>query len=114
MGVIVKNTEILSGTPVLRRTRVPIQTLFDYLEGGETLEDFREGFLTVSREFEVAALGAIQVLPRIFEKNSCSHRGARRTELRGNTSEGANLDAASSAVARSGRCAIRCRRRFLP
>ena len=31
-------------TPVFRGTRVPIQTLFDYLEGGETLEDFLEGF----------------------------------------------------------------------
>jgi uncharacterized protein (DUF433 family) len=35
---------------------VPIQTLFDYLEGGETLEDFLEGFPTVSRELAVAAL----------------------------------------------------------
>jgi uncharacterized protein (DUF433 family) len=37
-------------------TRVPIQTLFDYLEGGETLEDFLEGFPTVTRESAVAAL----------------------------------------------------------
>ena len=38
-----KNPDILGGTPVFRGTRVPIQTLFDYLEGGETLEDFLEG-----------------------------------------------------------------------
>jgi hypothetical protein len=44
MGVIVKNPDILGGTPVFRGTRVPIQTLFDYLEGGETLEDFLEDF----------------------------------------------------------------------
>jgi len=56
MGVIVKNPDILGGTPVFRGTRVPIQTLFDYLEGGETLEDFLEGFPTVSRESAVAAL----------------------------------------------------------
>jgi uncharacterized protein (DUF433 family) len=56
MGVIVKNPEILGGTPVFRGTRVPIQTLFDYLEGGETLEDFLEGFPTASRESAVAAL----------------------------------------------------------
>jgi uncharacterized protein (DUF433 family) len=56
MGVIVKNPEILGGTPVFRGTRVPIQTLFDYLEGGETLEDFLEGFPTVSRDMAVAAL----------------------------------------------------------
>ena len=41
---------------MFRGTRVPIQTLFDYLEGGETLEDFLEGFPTVSRESAVAAL----------------------------------------------------------
>ena len=56
MEVIVKNPEILGGTPVFRGTRVPIQTLFDYLEGGESLEDFLEGFPTVSRESAIAAL----------------------------------------------------------
>ena len=54
--VIVKNRDILGGTPVLRGTRVSVQTLFDYLEGGETLDDFLEGFPTVSRELAVAAL----------------------------------------------------------
>ena len=56
MGVIIKNHEILGGTPIFRGTRVPIQTLFDYLEGGETIEDFLEGFPTVSRESAIAAL----------------------------------------------------------
>ncbi len=56
MGVIVKNPDILGGTPVFRGTQVPIQTLFDYLEGGETLEGFLEGFPTVSRESVIAAL----------------------------------------------------------
>lgn len=56
MGVIVKNPDVLGGTPVFRGTRVPIQTLFDYLEGGESLEDFLEGFPTVSREMAVSAL----------------------------------------------------------
>ena len=37
MGVIVKDPEILGGTPVFRGTRVPVKTLFDYLEGGETV-----------------------------------------------------------------------------
>ena len=41
---------------MFRGTRVPIQTLFDYLEGGETPEDFLEGFPTVSREVAIAAL----------------------------------------------------------
>ena len=48
--------DILGGTPVFRGTRVPVQVLFDYLEGGETLEDFLEGFPTVSRESAIAAL----------------------------------------------------------
>ncbi len=56
MGVIVKSRDILGGAPVFRGTRVPVQTMFDYLEGGETLEDFLEGFPTVSRELAIAAL----------------------------------------------------------
>ena len=56
MNVIVKNPDILGGTPVFRGTRVPIQNLFDYLEGGETIEDFLEGFPTVSRDAAIAAL----------------------------------------------------------
>lgn len=56
MGVIIKDPDILGGTPVFRGTRVPIQALFDYLEGGETIEEFLEGFPTVSREATVAAL----------------------------------------------------------
>lgn len=56
MDVIVKDPDILGGTPVFRGTRVPVQALFDYLEGGDTLEDFLEGFPTVSREAAVAAL----------------------------------------------------------
>jgi uncharacterized protein (DUF433 family) len=56
MNVISKNRDILGGTPVFRGTRVPIRTLFDYLKGGETLEDFLQGFPTVTRESAVAAL----------------------------------------------------------
>jgi uncharacterized protein (DUF433 family) len=56
VNIIVKNPDILGGTPVFRGTRVPVQTLFDYLEGGETIEDFLEGFPTVPREAAVAAL----------------------------------------------------------
>jgi uncharacterized protein (DUF433 family) len=56
VNVIVKNKDILGGTPVFRGTRVPIQTLFDYLEGGETIEDFLHGFPTVTREAALAAL----------------------------------------------------------
>ena len=47
---------ILSGTPVFIGTRVPAQSLFDYLEGGETLEEFLHQFPSVTREQAIAAL----------------------------------------------------------
>ena len=53
---ITRDPEIMHGTPVFRGTRVPVQTLFDYLEGGETLEAFLEGFPTVPRELALQAL----------------------------------------------------------
>jgi uncharacterized protein (DUF433 family) len=56
MEVIEKSKDILGGTPVFRGTRVPLQTLFDYLEGGDTLEEFLKGFPTVSRDLAIAAL----------------------------------------------------------
>ena len=40
----------MGGTPVFAGTRVPVQTLLDYLEGGETIDDFLEGFPTVRTE----------------------------------------------------------------
>ncbi len=46
----------MGGTPVFSGTRVPVQTLLDYLEAGETIDDFLEGFPTVSREQVVAFL----------------------------------------------------------
>jgi uncharacterized protein (DUF433 family) len=54
--IIVKDPEILGGTPVFRGTRVPLQALFDSLEAGETLESFLEGFPSVTRAMAVAAL----------------------------------------------------------
>ncbi|HEX8264555.1 MAG TPA: DUF433 domain-containing protein [Pyrinomonadaceae bacterium] len=50
------NPEKLSGTPVFAGTRVPIKNLFDYLEGGDTLEDFLEGFPPVTREQAASVL----------------------------------------------------------
>ena len=46
---ITRDPETMHGVPVFRGTRVPVQTLFDYLAGGDTLEDFMEGFPTVRR-----------------------------------------------------------------
>jgi uncharacterized protein (DUF433 family) len=42
--------DVMGGTPVFAGTRVPIQTLLDYLKAGESIDDFLEGFPTVTRE----------------------------------------------------------------
>ena len=55
-GIIESNPEILGGTPVFAGTRVPVQTLIDYLETGDRLDDFLDDFPTVSRDQAVAAL----------------------------------------------------------
>jgi uncharacterized protein (DUF433 family) len=48
--------EIMSGTPVFAGTRVPVQNLFDYLEGGETLLEFLDDFPSVSKAAAIAVL----------------------------------------------------------
>ena len=50
------DSEILGGTPVFLGTRVPIKNLFDYLEEGETLEEFLEDFPSVNREQAIKLL----------------------------------------------------------
>jgi len=54
--LITTSPQRLSGTPVFGGTRVPVQTLIDYLEGGDTLEMFLDDFPSVSREHAVAVL----------------------------------------------------------
>jgi len=54
--IVTSSPDVLGGTPVFAGTRVPVQTLIDYLEGGETIEDFLTGFPTVKREQVVAFL----------------------------------------------------------
>lgn len=53
---ITRDPEVMHGTPVFRGTRVPVQTLFDYLENGESLDDFLAGFPTVNRAIAVQVL----------------------------------------------------------
>jgi len=53
---ITRDPETMHGVPVFRGTRVPVQTLFEYLKGGDTLEDFLEGFPTVPRAVALEAL----------------------------------------------------------
>ena len=52
--------EIMSGAPVFKGIRVMIKTLFDYLEGGHTLEDFLEGFPSVSRDQALSILELVK------------------------------------------------------
>jgi uncharacterized protein (DUF433 family) len=55
-SIISVSPEIMGGTPVFSGTRVPVQTLFDYLKAGESIDDFLDGFPTVTREQVIALL----------------------------------------------------------
>jgi uncharacterized protein (DUF433 family) len=55
-SIIARDPDVLGGTPVFRGTRVPFQTLLDYLEGGQSLNDFLDDFPTVTREAAIHAL----------------------------------------------------------
>ena len=54
--VVSCNPEIMGGAPVFAGTRVPVQTLLDYLEAGDSIDEFLEGFPTVTREQVIAFL----------------------------------------------------------
>jgi len=54
--VVHSDPDVLGGTPVFVGTRVPVQSLFDYLEGGDTLDQFLRQFPSVRREQAIAAL----------------------------------------------------------
>ena len=54
--IITSSADVMGGTPVFAGTRVPAQTLLDYLKSGESIDDFLEGFPTVSREQVIAFL----------------------------------------------------------
>jgi uncharacterized protein (DUF433 family) len=55
-SLINRSDDILGGTPVFAGTRVPVQTLFDYLEEGDTLDEFLDDFPAVSREHAIKVL----------------------------------------------------------
>ncbi|MBV8567403.1 MAG: DUF433 domain-containing protein [Methylobacteriaceae bacterium] len=54
--VVTRDARVMGGTPVFPGTRVPVQTLLDYLEAGESIDAFLEGFPTVRREQVIAFL----------------------------------------------------------
>jgi uncharacterized protein (DUF433 family) len=53
---VVKHPEILGGEPVFRGTRVPFKILIEYLEGGDTLDQFLEQYPSVTRQLAIAAI----------------------------------------------------------
>jgi uncharacterized protein (DUF433 family) len=55
-SVVLCDPEIMSGAPCFRGTRVPVKTLMDYLEGGDTIAEFLDDFPTVTREQVIAYL----------------------------------------------------------
>lgn len=54
--IVTIDPDVLGGTPVFAGTRVPIQTLFDYIEGGDTIDAFLSGFPTVGKQQVIALL----------------------------------------------------------
>jgi uncharacterized protein (DUF433 family) len=55
-NAIIKDVDILGGEPVFRGTRVPFKILIEYLEGGDTLDQFLEQYPSVSQELAIAAI----------------------------------------------------------
>ena len=62
-NLIIRDREVLGGTPVFAGTRVPVQTLFDYLEGGYSLQEFLDDFPTVHRD---QAIGVLEQLKQML------------------------------------------------
>ena len=60
--IVSSSPEVLSGVPVFTGTRVPVHTLVEYLAAGDSIDDFLEGFPTVSREQVIAFLSRAEDL----------------------------------------------------
>lgn len=56
LKIVSIDPQVLGGTPVFRGTRVPIQNLFDYLEAGDSIEEFLQNFPTVKRQQVIGLL----------------------------------------------------------
>ncbi len=65
--IVHSDPEILGGTPVFIGTRVPVKTLYDYLEAGDSLDEFLNDFPSVSRE---QAVGALELARQITEADA--------------------------------------------
>ncbi len=65
--IITVNPEILGGQPVFKGTRVPVESLFDYLESGETLDSFLDNFPTVTK---VQAMAVIEIASKLLSSQN--------------------------------------------
>ena len=72
-GIIHSDPDIMGGTPVFVGTRVPLQNLIDALEGGESIEEFLEGFPSVARSQAIAVIEAGQLKMLEMVGYACSH-----------------------------------------
>ena len=69
--IVSRSPDVMGGTPVFFGTRVPVQTLLDYLEAGESIDDFLEGFPSVTRDHVIAFLEEAKTLgirPRVAKR----------------------------------------------
>jgi len=64
------SSDILGGTPVFKNTRVPIKILFDYLQGGENLQEFLDNYPTVKKSFAQKVLELLAVYVIEIETNN--------------------------------------------
>lgn len=58
--IITSSRDVMGGTPVFAGTRVPVQTLIDYIKGGDSIDDFLDGFPTVTKEQVITFLEEAQ------------------------------------------------------
>jgi uncharacterized protein (DUF433 family) len=63
--IISRSRDVMGGVAVFCGTRVPVQTLLDYLEAGESIDDFLEGFPSVTRERVIAFLQEAKIVQRL-------------------------------------------------
>jgi uncharacterized protein (DUF433 family) len=72
--IVSRNLDVMGGTAVFHGTRVPVQTLLDYLEAGETIDDFLDGFPSVTREHVIAFLEEAKNRVRQLAPRARHHR----------------------------------------
>ena len=66
-SVVKSSPDVMGGTPVFAGTRVPVETFLEYIEGGESIDDFLEGFPSVTREQVIAFLEETKASARTIE-----------------------------------------------